>query len=108
MSQRRRPRLSQRTSRNRVPVNDSISEEESADEESNLYLKKDSMDGAERREVIQTNLQRVREKDRHEVTATILSELADQLSAATPSVREKNRLLQTQNGDKKGIEQVYV
>ena len=41
MSQRRRPRLSQRTSRKRVPVNDSISEEESADEESNLYLKKD-------------------------------------------------------------------
>mgnify|MGYP000005365578 FL=1 len=108
VSQRRRPRLSQRTSRKRVPGNDSISEEESADEESNLYLKKDSMDGAERREVIQTNLQRVREKDRHEVTATILSELADQLSAATPSVREKNRLLQTQNGDKKGIEQVYV
>ena len=108
MSQRRRPRLSQRTPRKRVSVNDSVSEEEDADLESNPYLEKDSMDGAERKEVIQTNLKRVRDKDRHEITSAILSELADQLHTVLPGVREKNRLLQTRNGDKNGLEEVCI
>ena len=89
-------------------MNDSASEEEDGDLESNPYLETDAMGEAERKEVIQTNLQRVRDKDRHEVTAGILSELADQLQAVIPSVKEKNRLLQTQNGDKKDIEEVSV
>ncbi len=66
---------------------------EDEEEGENPFIAADSMNPDEREEVVSTNIQRLRERDKREVIMKVMSELLENLNNALPLLRRANHSL---------------